>query len=84
MPTKTRIIVVGFLILLGGVLFCYCALFYPIEITTQVKGGSTTAIGSEPTPVKKASTDGAERDKSRQTNQTPSERKSSRPRSGAT
>jgi hypothetical protein len=49
-----------------------------------VKGGSTTAIGSEPTPVKKTSTDGAERDKSRQTNQTPSERKSSRPRSGAT
>ena len=84
MPTKTRIIIVSVLILLGGVLFCYCALFYPIEIATQVKGGSTTVAGSEPTLVKKTSTDGVERDKSCQTNPTRSEGKSFRSRSGAT
>ena len=83
MPTKTRIIIVSILILLGGVFFCYCAVFYPIEITTQVKGGSTTVIGSEPTPVKKTSIGGVERDKSGQINQTRSEGKS-RPNTGAT
>ena len=83
MPIKTRIIIVSALILLGGVLFCYCAIFYPIEATTQVKNASTPAIGAEPTPVKTTSTCGVERDQSNQTNQTHSERKS-RPKTGAT
>jgi hypothetical protein len=84
MPTRTRTIAVGILILLGGVLFCYCALFYPIQAAPQVKGGSTTTAGSELTPAEKTPTDGVEQDKPRQTKQTPSERKPSRPRSGAT
>jgi hypothetical protein len=83
MPTKTRAIIVSLLILLGGVLFCYCAVFYPIEVTAQVKGDSTPAIGTEPTPVKSTSTSSIERDKTGQTNPTRSEGKS-RPRTGAT
>ena len=83
MPTKTRIIIVSLLILLGGVLFCYCAVFYPIEITTPAKGGSTPSVGVETTHVKKTSTGGVERQKSNQTNPTRSQSKS-RPRTGAT
>jgi hypothetical protein len=83
MSTKTRIIIVGILILLGGALFYYCAVFYPIEITTQVKGGSTTVTRSELTPVKETSIYGVERNKSDQVNQTRSESKS-RPKTGAT
>lgn len=83
MPTRTRVTIVAFLILLGGVLFYYCAVFYPIEITAQVKGGSTTVAGSEPTPVNKTSICGEEKNESGQVNQTRSEGKS-RPRSGAT
>lgn len=83
MPTKTRIIIVSILILLGGALFSYCVFFYPIEITTQVKGGSTTVTGLEAAPVKETSIGGVERDKSGQTNQTRSEGRS-RPKAGAT
>ena len=83
MPTKTRIIIVSILMLLGGALFYYCAVFYPIEITTQVKGGLTAITGSESTPVKETSIDGVERDKSGQVNQTRSESKP-RPKIGAT
>jgi len=83
MPTRTRITIVAVLILLGGALFYYCAVFYPIEITTQVKGDSTTVTGSEPTPVNKTSICGEESNKSGQANQTSSKGKS-RPRAGAT
>lgn len=83
MLTKTRIILVSILILLGGVLFCYCAVYYPVEITTQVKGGSTTVTGLGVVPVKEASIGCVERDKSGQVNQTRSEGKS-RPKAGAT
>jgi len=83
MPTKTRIIIVSILILLGGALFYYCAVFHPIEITTQMKGGSTTVTASEPTPVKETSIGGVERDKSGQTKQSHSEGKP-RPKAGAT
>jgi hypothetical protein len=83
MPTKTRIIIVVILILLGGALFYYCAVFYPIEITSQVKGGSTTVTRSEAAPVKETSIGGVERDKSGQINQTRSEGKS-RPKTGST
>jgi hypothetical protein len=83
MPTKTRIIIVSILILLGGALFYYCAVFYPIEITTPVKGGLTTVTRSELTPVKETSIGGVQRDKSGQNNQTRSEGKS-RPKAGAT
>jgi len=83
MPTKIRIIIVSILILLGGALFSYCVFFHPTEITTQVKGGSTTVTGSEPAPVKETSIGYVERDKSGQINQTRSEGKS-RPKTGAT
>ncbi len=83
MPTKTRIIIVSILILLGGALFSYCVFFYPIEITNQVKGGSTMVTGSEATPVKETSIGIVERDKSGQSNQTRSERKP-RPKTGST
>jgi hypothetical protein len=83
MPTKTRIIIVSILILLGGVLFCYCTFFYPIEMTAQAKGDPTTAIVAKPAPVKKTATESVEQDKSCQTKPTRSESKS-RPRSGAT
>jgi hypothetical protein len=83
MPTKTRIIIVSILILLGGVLFCYCAVFYPIERTSQVKGVPTQDIGAEPTPVKKISTEVVEQEKSGRTSPTRSESKP-RPKTGAT
>jgi len=83
MPTRTRITIVAVLILLGGALFYYCAVFYPIEITTQVKGDSTTVTGSEPTSVNQTSICGEENNKSGQVNQTSSKSKS-RPRAGAT
>ena len=83
MPTKTRVTIVAVLILLGGALFYYCAVFYPIEITTQVKGGSTTVAGSELTPDNKTSICGEENNKSGRVNQTSSKGKS-RPRTGAT
>ena len=81
MPTKTRIIIVSILILLGGALFSYCVFFYPIEIATQAKGGSATVTGAEAAPVKETST-GAERDKSVQPNQSRPERRP-RPKAGA-
>ena len=83
MPTKTRVTIVAVLILLGGALFYYCAVFYPIEITTQVKGGSTTVTGLESTPDNKTSICGEENNNSNQVNQTSSKGKS-RPRTGAT
>ena len=83
MPTKTRIIFVSILILLGGALFSYCVFFYPIEIVAPVQGSSTTVTASEAAPVKKTSIAGVERDKSGQTNQTRSEGRS-RPKAGAT
>jgi hypothetical protein len=83
MPTKTRIIIVGILILLGGALFYYCAVFYPIEMTAPVQGGSTTVTSSELTPVKETSKGGIQQNKSGQNNQTRSESKS-RPKTGAT
>jgi hypothetical protein len=83
MPTKTRIIIVGILILLGGALFCYFVFFHLTDITTQAKIGSTTVSGSEAAPVKAASTVSVGRDKPGQINQTRSEGKS-RPKSGST
>ena len=83
MPTKSRIIFVSILILLGGALFTYCLLFYPIEIATPVQGGSTTVAGLKAASVKENSTGSVEQDKSCQTNQTRSEGRS-RPRAGAT
>lgn len=81
--TKTRIIIVSILILLGGALFYYCAVFYPIDITSQVKGDSTTVTGSGAAPVNDASIGRVEQDKSSQVNQTRSKVKS-RPKAGAT
>lgn len=81
MPTKTRIIIVSFLILLGGVLFSYCAFFYPVN-ATQAKSVQTTASESEATPVKETSSGNVEQDKSEQSKQAPSERKP-RPKAGA-
>ena len=83
MPTKTRIVFVSILILLGGVLFSYCVFFYPIEIATPVQGGSAAVTGLKATPVKDASTAASERDKSTQTSQSSSEGRS-RPKAGAT
>jgi hypothetical protein len=83
MPAKTRIIIVSLLILLGGALFAYCVLFYPIEIATPVQGGSATVAGLKAATVKDASTTASEQDKSSQTNQNRSGGRS-RPRAGAT
>jgi hypothetical protein len=83
MPSKTRIIFVSILILLGGALFSYCVFFYPVEIATPVQGGPTTVTASDAAPVKEISTGGVERDKSGQTNKNRSEGQP-RPRAGAT
>jgi hypothetical protein len=83
MPTKTRIITVSILILLGGALFAYCVFFYPIEITPQAKGGLATVSASESAPAKDTSIGCVEPDKSAQTNQARSERRS-RPRTAPT
>lgn len=92
MPTKPRIIIVSFLILLGGALFYYCAAFYPLEIATQVKAVSATVAEPVQTPepaqvpVQQTSTDCVEQnqqqDKPEPVNESPPERKP-RPRSGA-
>ena len=76
MPTKTRIIIVSILILLGGALFSYCVFFYPIEVTNQAKGGSATVTGSEAAPVKETPIGIVEREKSGRFKQTRSESKS--------
>jgi hypothetical protein len=83
MPTKTRIISVSILILLGGALFFYCVFSHPTDITSQAKAGSTAVAQSEAAPVKETSTGGEEQNKSGQSNQSRSESRS-RPRSGAT
>ncbi|MHC4536702.1 MAG: hypothetical protein ACYS6K_22365 [Planctomycetota bacterium] len=83
MPTKTRIIIVSILILLGGALFSYCVFFYPIDITAQVKGSSATVSASEPAPAKDTSIGCVEPDKSAQINQARSERRS-RPKTAPT
>ena len=83
MPTKTRIIFVSLLILLGGILFSYCLFFYTIEIATVAQGASITVTASEAASVKDASTGCAEQDKSNQTTQSSSSGRS-RPRSGST
>ena len=83
MPTKTRIITVSILILLGGALFFYCVFSHPTDITSQAKAGSTTATMSETAPVKEPSAGGEEQNKSDQSNQSRSQNRS-RPRSGAT
>jgi hypothetical protein len=83
MLTKTRIIIVSILILLGGALFCYCAVFYPIENATQAKGGSTTVTGSGVAPAQETSISGVGQDESDQISQTRSKSKP-RPVTGAT
>lgn len=83
MPTKTRIIIVSMIILLGGALFSYCLFFRPTEITAQARGDSTTVTGLEAAPVMGTSIDGVEQEKSGQNNQSRSGGRS-RPRSGAT
>ena len=83
MPTKTRIIVVSILILLGGALFFYCAFSYPTDIAAQAKGDPTPVTVSESAPVKEISAGCEEQNKSDQNKQTNSENRS-RPRSGAT
>ena len=83
MPTKTRIVIVSILILLGGALFCYCVFSYPTEIANQAKGNPTTVTGSESAPVKETSAGCEEQNKSDQNKQSSSENRS-RPRSGAT
>jgi len=82
MPTKTRIITVSILILLGGILFFYCVFSHPTDITSQAKAGSTAVTMSETAPVKETSSGGEEQNKSGQNNQSSSGNRP-RPRSGA-
>lgn len=77
MPTKTRIIIVSFLILLGGTLFSYCLFFHPTEIVAQTKETPTAVTESNPAPDKATSTSCEEQNKSTQSNQNSS---NSRPR----
>jgi len=83
MPTRTRTITVSILILLGGALFAWCVFFYPTEITAQAKGGSATVSASEPATAKDTSIGTVEQDKSAQTNQARSQRRS-RPKTAPT
>ena len=83
MPSKTRIIFVSILILLGGALFFYCVFFYPIDIAAPVQGDPSTVTASGAVPVEETSTGGVERDKSGRTAKGRSEGRP-RPRSGAT
>ena len=83
MPSKTRIIFVSILILLGGALFFYCVFFYPIDIASPVQGGSSTVTASDAATVKETSTGDVEQGKSGQTTKDRSEVRP-RPRSGAT
>ena len=78
MPTKTRIIIVSVLIMLGGAFFSYCVFFYPVEATAQAKGGLTTVISTN----KETPTGGIERDKSGQIKKTRSKGRSG-PKAGA-
>lgn len=83
MPTKTRIMLVSILILLGGALFSYCVLFYPIDITAQVKGGSTTLTTSESPTANDTSTGCVDPDNSAQVEKGRSDRRS-RPKTAPT
>ena len=56
MPTKTRILFVCVVILLGGVLFGYCAALYPMESLTQVDTAPTTVCDAQVAPDQEAST----------------------------
>ncbi|MBN2182636.1 MAG: hypothetical protein JW715_12050 [Sedimentisphaerales bacterium] len=82
MPTKTRIIIVSMLILLGGALFSFCLFIHPTEITAQAQDNSTVIAESESATVEAASAETKEQDKSEQNNQSRSESRP-RPRSGA-
>ena len=82
MPTKTRIITVSILILLGGALFFYCAFSKPADNTAQAMGNPTTVSKSESTPGKETSAGGEEQNKSDQNKQSSSGNRS-RPRSGS-
>jgi hypothetical protein len=83
MPTKTRIIIVSILILLGGALIFYCLFSYPTESITQAEGTSNAVAGLEAASVEATSMGDEEQDQSVQNNQTRSQGRS-RPRSGAT
>jgi hypothetical protein len=66
----TKIIIVGFFILLGVTLFSYGAFLHSTEITAQDKDSSVTIKKSEPALVKDASVGGVTRDKSGKIKQT--------------
>lgn len=83
MPSKTRIITVSLLILLGAILFCYCAAFYPPDNTTQAEGVSTTVTESGVTSAQATSICNAEQGKSDRLGQTCSPSKP-RPRTAPT
>ena len=80
MPSKTRIILVGILILLGGALFCYCAVFYPTEDAAQAEDASTTIAAAQTAPAQAASACDAGQDKSDPPKKTSSQSRSRAPR----
>ena len=79
MPSKTRIITVSILILLGGALFCYCAVYYPKENATQAEDASTAVTASKAAPVQATSACDAAQDKSKQASQNRAPRTTSNP-----
>ena len=83
MSTKTRIVVVSILILLGGVLFGYCAAFYPTENAAQLEPGSTMACDAQMAAVQGEATGDSETVASDPPSRTAPSKKP-RPRVGAT
>lgn len=83
MSTKTRIIVVSVLILLGGVLFGYCAALYPTDNANQLEAGSATVCDSQLASVEatpECDSEDIQSDSPKKTASAPKPR----PRSGAT
>ena len=70
MPAKIKIIIFGFIILLGAALLCYGEFFHSSQVIAQAADGPVTLSKLEPALVKDASVSGVTRDESGKIKQT--------------
>ena len=70
MNAKTKIIVLGVLVLLGAALLAYGAFFHSTNVLPQQGGDSAAVAKSEPALMKEASVGGVTRDEAGKIKQT--------------
>ncbi|MHC4508773.1 MAG: hypothetical protein ACYTAO_07420 [Planctomycetota bacterium] len=70
MTKKTKIVVLGVLVVLGAVLITYGAVFHSTSVLPQNDDGSPAVAKSEPALIKEASVGGVTRDASGKIKQT--------------